>query len=432
MVKYILLFLAGVACSQSVDTSRVLTPSDLTYEGAFRLPTARAGSVEGFNYTIGALTYTPHGDSLEDGYPGALVIAGHTREHMTARISIPAPVPSRVLGELPRAIVLDSFRMFGTFPPQQQRLMALEEIGDTTYVTMTDGYLPTNEQLPIMSWGPRSLESYGPMRWVGGDRIHCFGDYMFQLPKWWSDRYAPGRFLAMGRHRYGDLCGQGPAVYAMNPHADTTAGLSTVPMLRYLQYSNVAGEGGLPNYSRGGDYYAAAAFLESGRKSAVLFTGRKGLGGGWYGTRCSEQGFHDTLGYRPQFLFYDPEQLGKVARGDTAAYAPLPYASVDLNEQVIPSNTLPCNQFYLHALGYDRARNILYGLQKNPGDAQVVHVWKVKAYAAPDTSPLPPPAACRPDTVRVTVRDTVRLRDTVRVLDTLYRVPRSFEIRVLP
>lgn len=410
------------------DTSKYLMPSDLEYLGAFRLPTSRAGSALGFTYTIGALTYTPYGDTAADGFPGALVIAGHVSENgPVAKISIPAPVASRTLAELPRAAVLQSFVRFGTFPPQQQRAMALhrDEETDTTYVAMTDAYLPTTDTLRIMSWGPPSLSSYGPMRWVGGDRVHCFGDYLFQIPKWWSDKYAPGRFLGMGRHRWGDLCGQGPAIYAMNPHADPADSLqplSTVPMLRYLPRVNNQPTGPMVSYSHGGDFYPAAAFLESGRKSALLMSGRKGLGGGWYGTRCGEQGFHDTVGYRSHFIFYNPDELGRVAKGELAGHLPQPYAGLDITPLTIPTNVAPCDNFYIHALAYDRARNIIYGTQKYPGENQVVHAWRVKAYAAaPPADTLPPPADTLPPPVDTTAAcpapDTVTVRDTVVRVD---------------
>lgn len=438
------------------DTSKYLMPSDLEYLGAFRMPTDRAGSTNGFTYVIGAMTFSPHGDTAADGFPGALVIAGHTSENgPVAKISIPAPVQSRNLAELPRAAVLHPFVRFGTFPPQQQRAMALEEVGETTYVAMTDAYLPSTDSLRTFSWGPRSLSSYGPMRWVGGDRVHCFGDYLFALPKWWSDKYAPGRFLGMGRHRWGDLCGQGPAVFAMNPHQDpqdSLQPLSTVPLLRYLPRVNNQPTGPMVSYSHGGDYYPGAAFLESGRKSALVFSGHKGLGTGWYGTRCGVQGFHDTLGYRAYFVFYNPDDLGRVAKGELAGHLPQPYAGRDLNDRMIPSNTTECTDYYMHALAYDRARNVLYGVQKYPGENQVIHAWKVKAYA--DTVPVPPQDTVPPvpaDTVvcpvdTVTVRDTVirvdtlqfpridtlTVRDTVTRVDTLYRVPRSLQLLFNP
>jgi hypothetical protein len=406
-----------------LDTGRYLVPEDLEYRGAFRLPADRAGSVQGFTYLADAMTYSPHGDTAQDGYPGALVLAGHTRESMVAKIDIPAPVVSKTLADLPRARVLQPFVQFGIMPPNPgTRVMALEEVGDTTYVAMGDSYLPAPYGgQKMMGWGPSDLSRFTAMRPVGPDRVDCYGDYLFQVPGWWSARYAPGRFLAMGRHRWGDLCGQGPAIFVMNPHADpadTLQPLTAHPVLRYLPRVNNQPTGPMANYSHGGDYYAGAAFLESGHKSAVVLTGHKGLSGGIYGTFCNVQGFHDTAGYRPYFIFYSPDDLGRVALGTLEGHRPQPYAGQDVNALLVPSNARPCDNNYIAALAYDRERNLLYGAQKRPGENQLIHVWKVRDYgprAPADVQPprdsVAPPAdttrppvpvdsgTCRPDTV---------------------------------
>lgn len=453
MKQFLILCLISAACAQEslfptlpgTDTSRLLLPSDLTYQGAFRLPRDLAGSQYGFTYLEGAMTYSPAGDSagLEDGYPGALTLAGHSAERRVAQVSIPAPVITKTYTSLPMATVLQPFRAFGVMPPNSgPTVMGLEEAGGHTYVTMGDAYLPSQrpEQQRVMAWAGLDLAGQTPMRMISPRREDCFGDYLFSIPKAWADRYAPGRALLAGRHREGNLCGAGPFLAALNPLADPDTGsLSYTPLLAYRVGATPRDPAGSMDHSSfGGDIFKGGAWLESGPKSAVFLTGHKGLGLGDYGNRCGFQGFHDSLGYRPYAIFYDPAQLGEVAAGRMATTAPQPYAGADLNTLLMVPNSGPCARRHIDALAYDRARNILYGTESS-GDQPVVHVWRVKQYAVtpPPVDPPPPPHCEAPivhDTVTVvrvdTLKQIITQRDTLVVADTVRIVPLEILIRI--
>ena len=93
-----------------------MQPSDLAYQGAFRLPDS-PGMPENVNWGwanwASALTYYPDGDSAgpADGYPGSLFGAGHDQTQYISEVSIPVPVVSagKNLAELNTAATLQDF-----------------------------------------------------------------------------------------------------------------------------------------------------------------------------------------------------------------------------------------------------------------------------------------------------------------------------------
>lgn len=377
----------------TVDSSRLVLPGDMNYLGAFRLPKSLSGSQNGFIYLAGAMTYRPAGDAggALDGYPGSLYIAGHVYEHLVAEVSIPAPFRSKNYDSLPVAPIITPFRGVGTAPSGSGlNIMAIEymppqgtQTTDKLHVTMGDSYLPTTQKT-YWTLDPNFGNQTAPRTFVG-DNVNCYNDYLFTVPQSWADRYAPGMHLGGGRHREGNLCGQGPALFVMKPWTDaSSANVSTLPILRYKDL-----DGSLVNYSHGGDVYNAAAWLESGSKSAVILTGRKGLGRPAYGNYCGVQGFHDLNGYRPYMLFYDPEELGKVALGQLASHIPQPYAAINLNDLLVFKITASCQRYHLSALTFDPSSRILYATESSRGDYPVVHAWKIGAGGG-STPPVPP------------------------------------------
>ncbi|MCX7669164.1 MAG: hypothetical protein N2439_03730 [Anaerolineae bacterium] len=99
-------------------SSRLIQPADLVYLGAFRLPEG-AERPRTFAYGGNAMTFRPGGDPAgsSDGFPGSLFITGHDRlpygelpdGSQVAEVSIPAPVNSRELADLPIAVLLQDF-----------------------------------------------------------------------------------------------------------------------------------------------------------------------------------------------------------------------------------------------------------------------------------------------------------------------------------
>ena len=105
----------------SVDTgapAQLVQPSDLVYQGAFRLP-GEDDRPATFAYGGSAMTFNPNGDpsGSDDGFPGSLFVTGHDRlaygelpdGSQVAEISIPVPVVSVNLADLNQAGFLQGF-----------------------------------------------------------------------------------------------------------------------------------------------------------------------------------------------------------------------------------------------------------------------------------------------------------------------------------
>lgn len=427
----------------NIDTSARLTFDDFTYLGAFRPPQGRGGATEGFSYLGNGMTYSPNADTLSntDNFPGAITMVGHGRYSLVGQFNIPTPVNSKVLSQLPYASWLKSFVQFGVMPVNPgERVLDVEEIGDSTYVTMGDGYLPSQNPEPqrSFSFGPKDLSSYAPMKTIGPDIEDCYNDYILETPKWWSEKYFKGTRMLTGRHRGGDLCGRGPALFAVHDSSLKNDHINTTPVMRFFTRSQNDSSGWLPHYSHGGDLWTDAQFIESGHKSTILFTGVKGLSGGIYGNFCRVQGFHDTAGYRPYFLFFDPDTIGRNATIGGSLHLNRPYQGVDVNEYVMVPNMQndsagKCTKRYFNNLAYDKTNKILYA-SEDYQNTPVIHAWKIKEYENISDSTITPDTLIVPDTVVVvdstvlpdttsppdtTVSDSTVVSDTVVVVDTL-------------
>lgn len=401
IVNYVNLFFPIPA---TIDPSRLLMPGNLAYRGAFKLPVATSGTST-FQYPAGAMTFYPKGDPTgpDDGYPGSLFAAGHMSQMHVAEVDIPKPVisTSKTMSALPTAKILQPFRAIGARPGNGANpMMSLaylpaqgNQTKDKLYLGQADGYLPTEDHKAFWISDLDFTNQVGPYR-VGTDKVHCYNDFIFQIPKAWADKYTPGQYLMNGRHREGDLCGRGPAFSAIAPWADGNPPaldkpLTAKPVLRYPDNA------GLMNYSRGGDVFMDGAFLAAGTRSAVVMVGQKGLSDGEYGTYCSFQGFHDLAGYRPYMIFYDPDELGRAAKGELGLDKPQPYAGIDLNEYLMKPNATECDKNNIIAMSYDPATNNIYLLERFK-ESPVVHVFYLHGGVAVGTRNAAPAPSAKP------------------------------------
>jgi hypothetical protein len=77
-------------------------------------------------------------------------------------------------------------------------------------------------------------------------------------------------------------------------------------------------------------------------------------------------------------LFYNPDDLAAVARGEAAAWQPQPYATMDIDEFLF--NVTESQQLHhLGAAAFDRERGLLYVMEQfGDGEKPLVHVWRVE------------------------------------------------------
>jgi hypothetical protein len=417
ILTLILLLFSGAA------TATRLMPQDLTYAGAFRLPPAE-GNELGWSYGGEGMTYYPAGDPSgpDDGYPGSLYGIGNDILFEVSEVSIPAPVIStgKNPDDLNTATTLQGFSdvLQGMFRPTSADWI----IGDIEYLPRQGSqssdklYLVFGEHFQwdptsCVGWCELSLsrpDSAGP--WLIGNYDNfATNDYLFEIPASWADQYTPGLRLATGRYRDGSLGGSGPALFAIGPWNDGNpppSGATLTQAVRLLQY----GRGYVPEeaytvmqgYNQA-DYWEGAAWVTSGDYSAVLFSGTKGRGSYWYGfangvvwpdeppyPEVPDWPNDDRGWWADSFdgviLFFDPDDLARVAQGSMEPWEPQPYAELDV-DQYLYHITGTRQKNHLGAMSYDRVHGILYIFELfGDGDQPLVHVFLVRGGSSPASS----------------------------------------------
>jgi len=89
-----------------------------------------------------------------------------------------------------------------------------------------------------------------------------------------------------------------------------------------------------------------------------------------------------------QFIFYDPDDLARVATGQMQSWEPQPYATLELDDMLflnpagIEIEMLGAGvqrRYRIGDVAYDRANDLLYVLELSADQAKpVVHVWRVR------------------------------------------------------
>jgi len=379
-----------------------LLPSDLEYQGAFRLPRDTSGDTWEWSGVAGGLAYRSDGNAggEADGYPGSLYATGHAWRMQVAEFSIPAPaVPVNGNPDLlPMAVTLQDFH------PVPGRLVAVENLE-----IMRAGleYLPPGvagngarlffcwaEHFQADGYSHGSCDPdlsvpavYGPWR-IDGLRIYAVNDYLFRIPKEWSAQNAPGRYLATGRFRDGGWSGQGPALIALesggfNQVPAPGAALNGKPLILYTSSEDPADDAYTMDEYHHSDEWTGGAWIDFKHFRAVVFVGTKGRGNCWYGDRdgpcldCrGERGWWSDR-FEGGILFYDPQALAEVARGEKPPHAPQPYAFKVVDHRLLHISS----EQQWHHLGpcaWDGIRGILYIAEPfSEGDRPIIHVWKV-------------------------------------------------------
>ncbi len=143
------------------------------------------------------------------------------------------------------------------------------------------------------------------------------------------------------------------------------------------------------------DTWREALWMGAGQQNSVAVIGNKGLCDNWYGLRTEwmnfewfvadvpfpdvYQNYEDGKGWRcrnhqPMIVFYDPADLAAVAAGQTASYAPQPYAALRMPKELFFG--------YLHEIfsaAFDPENRLLYVTEfvlEEEGNL-LIHAWRV-------------------------------------------------------
>jgi hypothetical protein len=403
--------------AQTDNFIQLIQPGDFEYKGAFRLPLT-PGDVSSWGYGGHGLTYYPVGDTSgpNDGYSGSLFGTSHFYQKLVSEISIPVPVISTTKNatQLNVAATLQQFGdITGGLKDRVAALGHLDAVrlgylpqqgGQATgkiYWSLSRYYPADGLDHPSIGWAePSVLNPQAKGLWRVGP-YHSVGTsgYLFEIPRSWADINVPGKYLASGRHQEGGCCGSGagPSIYAMGLWNDENSPSdgSTLEAKQLLNYPDLppsfvaqydprlpSGPRNFPGY-QACDEWTGGTWLTVGGKSAVIIVGRKSLGETYYGDgRPSDseksRGYHCDQ-YEPQFLFYNPDDLAQVAKGQKQPWEVLPYAILRPTQYFWPEPA-----WHLGEAAFDRARGLLYVVQRYADNQDgrnafpLIHVFSIR------------------------------------------------------
>jgi hypothetical protein len=410
----------------------LLLPEDLTYLGAFRLPARSEGADDsrGWEYGGQALTFYPEGDPNggADGFPGSLIGSGHEVWNYASEVSIPVPVNSKNVADLPVAEMLQDFEDIsgGFFDPLiEMPRVALEympaqpgEKSDHLYLAWGAHFQEDAAQM-IPSHARSGLDLGDPQVegawWVDDYSLYSVNGYLFEIPANFADSHLNGKRLGTGRYRDGGWSGMGPDLIAIAPWqaGDPPSKGTHLEASTLLLYSNTRGEDATSNTLNSyqhSDEWEDGAWLTAGDRSAVIFVGSKGSGYLWYGffspngdgMPCVEQDLTMVGCFNPdgspcdaslngycegnspdsrgwwssrwdsQILFYNPADLAAVANGDMQPGEPQPYAVLDIDDTLLLDGSVEPimlgsgeqRRYRLGEIAFDQENGYLYILEK--------------------------------------------------------------------
>ena len=413
----------------TIDPAVQLQSSDLTYQGAFRLPSH-------FDWGARGMSYYPSGNSGA----GSLLVTGfellsdpaHPREScwnsawdcyaFFGEVALPTPVIEANWEDLPEATLVTPLTSFDgglassvhreyvfvsglEYVPQQGsqtsdklygsiNLWYAEGVaGEDTFPTIWFSNLDGTDARGMFHVGPEEIPYHG----------RKMGCYIFTVPTWYGDLYLGGRTLITGRSRGTPATGfeeitthggsQGPTLFAFRAcdSDNPTGDLDALPVLYYrVKFPSCAGPNvgdpnvcDYPNFTMC-DEWTGGAFVESGEKRALILIGYKGLGDNCYdeppvecNDPCSDSHGYHCNPYERQVIFYDVELLGKSAIGQQDPWVVLPYEIWRPEEFYLTGN--PC--WNLGSMAFDEENGRLFMVERGLGEgelnAAVVHIWSV-------------------------------------------------------
>lgn len=386
--------LAPATASAQSALPRV-SPSDLAYLGAFRLPPG-AGDTTSFNYGGTALAFNPARNSL--------FVTGHDWHQRSAEVSIPELRAASSLDQLATARLLQPFhdategklRWVNPADPNSQKIGGHLVIGDRLVVSVYSYYDGASTQAASHFLRPLDLSAtgrtQGPVR-VGRLYPGFVSGYMTHVPAEWQPALG-------GPALTGNCClaiassqSNGPSVSAFDPATLATGTEVASTLLVGYPLGQQLGPGETtqnPLYNL--TTQIRGVVFPPGTRS-VLFLGRHGVGPYCYGSgaECRDpaddsKGTH-AYPYRYQIWAYDANDLAAVRRGSRNASRVQPYATWNFT---LPFED-PSNQHLVGGAAYDPQTRRLYVSQQCAArDCEpLIHAFELRI-GAEDRRPAAP------------------------------------------
>ncbi len=406
--------------------------TDFEYAGGFRLPVIAEHWY--WSYASAGLTWYPDGNPGHDpaGELSGSLYAYSQSQRGVGELSIPKPVRSANPDAWPVAKTLKPVNTnlwpriydgqtvplgggdFGvaslTYHPGG------EGVGERLYYGICNFYA-TDPAAPSHGWFDLDLTE-GQGAWhIGGTPPNNIcpsltARFSCRIPQAWANLHAGGRSLLIGNNLLsgGPEIHNGPSVYAIAPWAGGSLpeNGAAIPASRLMQYSTIGTIfNQVPNW-RIDRNAEGAIWIEVGEKSALVISYKRPMGDGWYGdTAGNNITFYnipmpptDNEGagatrWRNEWLFYNPEDLAAVLRGDMQPWEPQPYLSYDADRFSFVTNRA---EKFSGALGYSSADQMLFLIEHNgevnplTGENGLIHAWRVTTTNQTPPPPDPAPA----------------------------------------
>ncbi len=377
-----------------------LTPSDLSYVGAFMAPAGAPN--RGFAYGGRAAAFNPLGDpDSDDGFDGSLFLSGHTTNEMVGELTIPTPaqhqgttvgLPVADVLQQPADITdgrgaqyvgsserggLDDFRVGGLEVvldgPGGPRLhWAIWQYYNNGYSDVAGhGHSTLNLSDPDPQ-GPWYLANFKSNETAG---------YLFSVPEPFADQYLSGRRLIAGwqDHESSANSSWGPPFFAFDPPATAPpeSRIAADALTNYPYPDHFLTPETVTSLTPGAAWVAApdgrAAIVTVGNRAGTVRYGLPEPGD------CSQyHGYHGDP-YEPQVMFYDPADLAAVTSGELQPFQVRPYLTWNPAEHLVPT----CD-WLLSSISHDEQSNRIYVVQVGADTSQsvyeplpVIHVFEV-------------------------------------------------------
>ena len=352
--------------------ARLLQLSDFSYVGAFRLPSAGANS-DDFSFGGMPVAFNPGANSLFIG----------SHRGGVAEVTIPTPIGSAVVAELPVA----AYRQLFADPTEGHLSQIAGDGVSIDGLLVSDGrlygtafiyYDALNSQ--TVSHYSRSLDlierSFRGMYSVGEKGKTGFvSGYMAAVPPEWQASLGGVAITGQCCIPIVSRTSWGPAAFAWNPASlGTSNPLPVMPLLYYTSDHATLGTwaGSSPTY--GATTAMGGVAIIAGTRTA-LFIGRNGTGPFCYGNGTSERQLAGSRGldgevycydpvssdkgqhaypYNYQIWAYDLNDLAAVKAGRKKPWEPKPYGTWPLDLRI------PAAVTQIGGVGYDPVRQRLY------------------------------------------------------------------------
>lgn len=347
MIKLIISFLIFCCNAYGASISTINPDTDLSYLGAFRVPTSfyRGGY---------GMTYNPSANTLW------LTIGNLNNEErrVAGEITIPAPINSKTASSLNRATIV------GTNSPADITGGEVNEngdyhLGDVAYIGQQSGmsssklawsiyyyYNASATNYESIGWSDFSTQTPNKSgAWIVSGNASAHGKYLFTVPDTWGNDNIGGRNLLEGRHRENSAFGSGygPSLFALSPWNDGSisegATISSSTILLYNTTNRVSGYSAILESN-------GAVWVGNSEKGSILFVGKKGASDGYLSYKCgplNSGGFGYDWVTNPQpecvscsgysdwpysyfFMWYSPNDIRDVYDGGSS-YLPQPYST---------------------------------------------------------------------------------------------------------